>query len=199
MSSSSHPWTEYDRKRMKGQEDMIHKLEEELQTMKEREKAFQIHLKLKDNEIKLLKKDIETLIKRKTELILEDKPNMPYPDIISDPLITNEVNQLKKLITERNIQIQTKENEFDSLQTTQAIPNFIETVNRCKKFVTENAELNDYFQNVLENLKYENGLEKSQTDQLLIKIKEKDLVNNEMEYEVNEINNEVNIIKSKII
>ena len=105
MSSSSHPWTEYDRKRMKGQEDMIHKLEEELQTMKEREKAFQIHLKLKDNEIKLLKKDIETLIKRKTELILEDKPNMPYPDIISDPLITNEVNQLKKLMIQIKISL----------------------------------------------------------------------------------------------
>ena len=57
-------------------------------------------------------------------------------------------------------------------------------------------QLYEYIQTgVLENLKFENGLEKSQIDQLMLKIKEKELVNAEIEAEVNEFNNQVNAVK----
>jgi hypothetical protein len=50
----------------------------------------------------------------------------------------------------------------------------------------------------LENLKYENGLEKSQIDQLMIKLKEKDVINQELEYEITEANDEILILNRKI-
>ena len=60
-------------------------------------------------------------------------------------------------------------------------------------------ELYNYTQTVtLENLKYENGLEKSQIDQLMIKLKEKDIINQEIEYELNEMSEDVQILNMKI-
>jgi hypothetical protein len=50
----------------------------------------------------------------------------------------------------------------------------------------------------LENLKYENGLEKSQIDQLMIKLKEKDLINLELENEISEISDSVTLLNKKI-
>ena len=44
----------------------------------------------------------------------------------------------------------------------------------------------------MENLKYENGLTKSQIDQLKLKLKEKEMVKSELEYETIQDNDEVN-------
>lgn len=50
----------------------------------------------------------------------------------------------------------------------------------------------------LENLKYENGLEKSQIDQLMIKLKENEIVNSELESEMNDANETLNSYNRKI-
>ncbi len=63
----------------------------------------------------------------------------------------------------------------------------------------ENTELYNYTQGgTLENLKYENGLEKSQIDQLMLKLKEKEIVNQELENELNEISETIAILNRKI-
>jgi len=50
----------------------------------------------------------------------------------------------------------------------------------------------------LENLKYENGLEKSQIDQLMLKLKEKEIINQEMENELHDLSENINLINKKI-
>ena len=85
---------------------------------------------------------------------------------------------------------------LQSMQTLQSNPEFKQLLNKCREVVKENSQLYEYIQTgVLENLKFENGLEKSQIDQLMLKIKEKELVNAEIEAEVNEFNNQVNAVK----
>ena len=82
------------------------------------------------------------------------------------------------------------------MQTLQSNPEFKQLLNKCREVVKENSQLCEYIQTgVLEKLKFENGLEKSQIDQLMLKIKEKELVNAEIEAEVNEFNNQVNAVK----
>ncbi len=72
-------------------------------------------------------------------------------------------------------------------------------MSKCRDLNKENTELYNYTQGgTLENLKYENGLEKSQIDQLMLKLKEKELINQEMEFELNEINENVNAVNRKI-
>jgi len=56
-------------------------------------------------------------------------------------------------------------------------------------------ELYNYSQGgTLENLKYENGLEKSQIDQLMLKLKEKEALNEELEVEIAEITETINLL-----
>jgi len=69
---------------------------------------------------------------------------------------------------------------------------------KCQEFHKENSELYDFTQGgTLENLKFENGLEKSQIDQLMLKLKEKESINNELENEHNEINETLFILSRK--
>jgi hypothetical protein len=76
---------------------------------------------------------------------------------------------------------------------------FKKLVSKCRDLIKENSELYNYTQGgTLENLKYENGLEKSQIDQLMIKLKEKELYNQELEYEVNDISDNISSLNKKI-
>ena len=50
----------------------------------------------------------------------------------------------------------------------------------------------------LENLKFENGLEKSQIDQLMLKLREKEEINKELDNEVIEISDNVTSVNKKI-
>lgn len=51
---------------------------------------------------------------------------------------------------------------------------------------------------ILENLKYENGSEKMQIDLLMLKLKEKEAINNELEYEINDLTETVNQLSKKV-
>jgi hypothetical protein len=82
--------------------------------------------------------------------------------------------------------------QSDNLQQFQNNQNF-KYIQKCKELIKENNELYNYILiGTLENLKYENGLEKSQIDQLMLKLKEKEIVKKEMEYEAYQVNEEVN-------
>ena len=189
---------------MNNQKKTIQNLQNEIKQYEKRKKAFQIHLKMKDNQIKLLNKEIEDLLKRNNELIYEDdtinidedKKEENKKEIYVDPLMYNELVKMKNIIKDKKETLAEIEQNFETLQTTQSNQEFKQIVNKCREVVKENAQLYDYIQTgVLENLKFENGLEKSQIDQLMLKIKEKELINSEIEYEANEINNQVNCLK----
>ena len=196
--------SQYDISRMNNQKKTIQNLQNEIKQYEKRKKAFQIHLKMKDNQIKLLNKEIEDLLKRNNELIYEDdtinidedKKEENKKEIYVDPLMYNELVKMKNIIKDKKETLAEIEQNFETLQTTQSNQEFKQIVNKCREVVKENAQLYDYIQTgVLENLKFENGLEKSQIDQLMLKIKEKELINSEIEYEANEINNQVNSLK----
>ena len=72
-------------------------------------------------------------------------------------------------------------------------------MSKCKDLIKENNELYNYTQGgTLENLKYENGLEKSHIDQLMIKLKEKDIINGELEGELTELSETISFLNKKI-
>lgn len=198
--------SQYDISRMNNQKKTIQNLQNEIKQYEKRKKAFQIHLKMKDNQIKLLNKEIEDLLKRNNELIYEDdtinidedKKEENKKEIYADPLMYNELVKMKNIIKDKKDTLAEIEQNFETLQTTQSNQEFKQIVNKCREVVKENAQLYDYIQTgVLENLKFENGLEKSQIDQLMLKIKEKELINSEIEYEANDINNQVNGLKEQ--
>ena len=60
-------------------------------------------------------------------------------------------------------------------------------------------ELYNYTQGgTLENLKHENSLEKSQIDQLMLKLKEKESIQEDLENEVNEISETISTLNKKL-
>ena len=50
----------------------------------------------------------------------------------------------------------------------------------------------------MENLKFENGLEKSNIDILMLKLREKEEINKELENEVTEVNETVTLLNKRI-
>jgi hypothetical protein len=210
MQNDGKKWEKYDESRKNNQIKTIENLRDEIKEFEKREKAFKIHLKLKDNEIFKLKKEIKSLLKKDSEIIFDEeispetedkdkKENENKNNLYIDPLINSEFETIKKMIKEKDEILQEKLHEFEQIQTNQTNRNFKRLIDKCRALVKENNELYNYIQvGILENLKYENGLTKSQIDQLKLKLKEKEIVKSELEYETNQENEEVNMLNSRI-
>ena len=210
MQNDGKKWEKYDESRKNNQIKTIENLRDEIKEFEKREKAFKIHLKLKDNEIFKLKKEIKSLLKKDSEIIFDEeispetedkdkKENENKNNLYIDPLINSEFETIKKMIKEKDEILQEKLHEFEQIQTNQTNPNFKRLIDKCRALVKENNELYNYIQvGILENLKYENGLTKSQIDQIKLKLKEKEIVKSELEYETNQENEEVNMLNSSI-
>ena len=210
MQNDGKKWEKYDESRKNNQIKTIENLRDEIKEFEKREKAFKIHLKLKDNEIFKLKKEIKSLLKKDSEIIFDEeispetedkdkKENENKNNLYIDPLINSEFETIKKMIKEKDEILQEKLHEFEQIQTNQTNPNFKRLIDKCRALVKENNELYNYIQvGILENLKYENGLTKSQIDQLKLKLKEKEIVKSELEYETNQENEKVNMLNSSI-
>jgi hypothetical protein len=184
MKSESKQWDKYDKDRMENQNKTILELQSEIKEYQKRERAFLIHLHLKDKQLTLLKKEIKDISKKQSDILFENKN-----DIVLDSLLFNELKTLKNLIKDKEDRIKQKDEELIALQTFQTNPHFKKLVAKCRELNKENTELYNYTQGgTLENLKYENGLEKSQIDQLMLKLKEKEIINHELENEISEMN-----------
>jgi hypothetical protein len=107
-------WLQYDRSRMENQNKTILELQNEIQEYQKRERAFLVHLHLKEKQIKVLKKEIKEIVKKQSDFSLEGKN-----DIYLDQLLINEFRQLKSLLKEKEEKLISKEEELASLQTTQ--------------------------------------------------------------------------------
>ena len=73
MENNNKKWDKYDEFRINNQRKTIGNLRDEIKEFEKREKAFKIHLKIKDNEIMKLKKEIKTLLKKDNEIIFDDE------------------------------------------------------------------------------------------------------------------------------
>ena len=184
-------WDKYDFSRNNNQKKTIQSLRDEIKEYENREKAFKAHLKIKDNKIKTLTKEIEDILKRDNEIINENS-KLENNDYYFDPSLKIYFDNIKNLMLEKEEKINILYKQSDNLQQFQNNQNF-KYIQKCKELIKENNELYNYILiGTLENLKYENGLEKSQIDQLMLKLKDKEIVKKEMEYEAYQVNEEVN-------
>jgi hypothetical protein len=107
-------WLQYDKTRMEHQSKTIVDLQNEIAEYQKRERAFLIHLHLKEKQTKMLKKEIKELVKRQSEKLIENKN-----EILVDQLLLNELKILKNVLKDKEDKLLAKDDELASLQTTQ--------------------------------------------------------------------------------
>ena len=192
------------------QNQSMNELLEQLKIYEEREKAFQTHLKMKDIEIQNLEKEIKKLRGDITqsnpeENEGEDDSDMSNEDtkqekgnkledknIYVDPYYNEYINELIEVIKYKNKEYEDKNKQLEQMQLNEN-DTFKQGYKKCKDIVKENLEFYNYFQvGILENLKFENGLEKNQIELLMIKLKTLEQYKNELDYECKEENNKIN-------
>lgn len=105
---------DYDNIRMENQNKTIMELQNEIKEYQKKERAFLVHLHLKDKEIRVLQNNIKDLLKK-----IHDQSQENKTDIYLDPLVLNEFRILKNLLREKDEQLQLKDEELSSLQVTQ--------------------------------------------------------------------------------
>ena len=184
---------------------------EELKIYEEREKAFKIHLKMKDIEIQKLEKEIKKLRGDINQSNMDENENEDYSSISNDemkqekenenedkniyldPYYNEYLNELINIIKYKNREYQDKNQKWEQLQANDNNNTLKQGYKRCRELVKENLELYNYYQaGILENLKFENGLEKNQIELLMIKLKALEQYKNELEYETKEANDKIN-------
>ena len=184
---------------------------EELKIYEEREKAFKIHLKMKDIEIQKLEKEIKKLRGDINQSNMDENENEDYSSISNDemkqekenenedkniyldPYYNEYLNEIINIIKYKNREYQDKNQKWEQLQANDNNNTLKQGYKRCRELVKENLELYNYFQaGILENLKFENGLEKNQIELLMIKLKALEQYKNELEYETKEANDKIN-------
>ena len=186
---------------------------EQLKTYEEREKAFKIHLKMKDIEMQKLEKEIKKLRGDINQSNGEENENEDLSSISNqeakqekkyeneekekniyiDPYYNSYLNELIDIIKYKNKDYEDKNKKWEQLQANDNNNTFKQAYKKCKQLLKENLELYNYFQaGILENLKFENGLEKNQIELLMIKLKSLEQYKNELEYESKEANDKIN-------
>ena len=192
------------------QNQSINDLLEQLKVYEEREKAFQIHLKMKDIEIQNLEKEIKKLrgdssqinpeeneAEEDSDLSNEDmkqenKNNTQDKNIYIDPYYNEYLNELIEVIKYKNKEYEDKNKQLEQMESNENNI-FKQTYKRIKDLIKENLEFYNFFQaGILEKLKFENGLEKNQIELLMIKLKALEQYKNELEFECKEANSKIN-------
>ena len=192
------------------QNQSMNDLLEQLKIYEEREKAFQTHLKMKDIEIQNLEKEIKKLRGDITQSNQEENEGEDDSDISNedmkqekgnkiedkniyvDPYYNEYINELIEVIKYKNKEYEDKNKKLEQMQSNEN--NSVKQLyQKCKEYVKENLEFYNYFQvGILENLKFENCLEKNQIELLMIKLKTLEQYKNELEFELGEANNKIN-------
>ena len=199
------------------QNQSMNELLEQLKIYEEREKAFQTHLKMKDIEIQNLEKEIKKLRgditqSNQEENEGEDDSDMSNEDtkqekgnkledknIYVDPYYNEYLNELIEVIKYKNKEYENKNKQLEQMQLNEN-NSLKQAYKKCKDIIKENLEFYKYFQaGILENLKFENGLEKNQIELLMIKLKTLEQYKNELEFECREANSKIKFYKNNIV
>ena len=191
---------------------------EELKMYEEREKAFKIHLKMKDIEIQKLEKEIKKLrgdinqsnneenenedlssLSNNEEMKQEKENENEDKNIYIDPYYNEYLKELIDIIKFKNKEYQDKNQKWEQMQPNDRNNTVKQAYKTCRALIKENLELYNYVQaGILENLKFENGLEKNQIELLMIKLKALEQYKNELEYESKEANDRINSALEKL-
>ena len=191
---------------------------EELKMYEEREKAFKIHLKMKDIEIQKLEKEIKKLrgdinqsnneenenedlssLSNNEEMKQEKENENEDKNIYIDPYYNEYLKELIDIIKFKNKEYQDKNQKWEQMQPNDRNNTVKQAYKRCMSLIKEHLELYNYVQaGILENLKFENGLEKNQIELLMIKLKALEQYKNELEYESKEANDKINSALEKL-
>ena len=166
---------------------------------------------MKDIEIQKLEKEIKKLRGDINQSNMDENENEEYSSISNeemkqekenenedkniylDPYYNEYLNELINIIKYKNREYQDKNQKWEQLQANDNNNTLKQGYKRCRELVKENLELYNYFQaGILENLKFENGLEKNQIELLMIKLKALEQYKNELEYETKEANDKIN-------
>lgn len=175
------------------QSKTILELQNDIKEFQKKERAYLVKLHLKDKEIRQLENYKSDLLK------IRDSEDSNLSDMYLDPLVLSEYKTLKNLIKEKDELLLAKDEELNSLQTGQNNPLFKKLVNKCRDLHKENMELYNYTQGgTLENLRHENGLEKDQIDQLMLKLKEKENIHYDLETEINDLSEVISFLTKKL-
>lgn len=197
------------------QTQSVNELLEELKIYEMREKAFKVHLKIKDNEIHQLEKEIKKLrgdinqsgnddeeesnSGNSGEDIVKEKNEQEDENLSIDPYLNEYITTLIEIIKYKNKESQEKNKSLEQSQALESNNSAKQVFKKCRELVKENLELyNEFEVGILENLKFENGLEKTQIEQLMIKLKALEQYQNELEHEITENNEKINLSFEKM-
>jgi hypothetical protein len=191
MSNVVHPTADYDEDRAEIQSKTIMELQHDIKEFQKRERAYLVKLHLKDKDIRHLEMYKNDLIRKQNK---KDKS-----DIYLDPVMLSEFKTIRNVLKEKDELLLAKDEELNSLQTAQNNPLFKKLVNKCRDLHKENMELYNYTQGgTLENLRHENGLEKDQIDQLMMKLREKENIQFDLENEISELSEVASLLSKKL-
>jgi hypothetical protein len=107
-------WLQYDNTRIENQFKTITDLQNQIKEYQKRERAFLIHINLKEKQIHLAKKDIKELSKKYSDKTFDGRK-----EIHLDTLLANEFKILKNHLKEKEEKIISKDEELLTLQTVQ--------------------------------------------------------------------------------
>ena len=120
-------------------------------------------------------------------------------NIYIDPYYNEYLKELIDIIKFKNKEYQDKNQKWEQMQPNDRSNTVKQAYKACRGLIKENLELYNYVQaGILENLKFENGLEKNQIELLMIKLKALEQYKNELEYESKEANDKINSALEKL-
>lgn len=176
----------------------IIELQNEINDYKKAERAYVVLLFLKDAEIKKLSSYKKNLLSKIDKLCKNQKNSKINDNLYSNQKLLNEFKTLKNILKEKEGLLLSKEEEFSSLQTQNIRKNLTIAGNKLKSIQDINLELYDYVRgNSIENMRYENSLEMSRIEQLMLKIKDSESLHNDYENQIDEACETLSFLKRK--
>lgn len=176
----------------------IIELQNEINDYKKAERAYVVLLFLKEAEIKKLSSYKKSLLSKIDKLCKNQKNSNINDNLYSNQKLLNEFKNLKNILKEKEGLLLSKEEEFSSLQTQNIRKNLTIAGNKLKSIQDINLELYDYVRgNSIENMRYENSLEMSRIEQLMLKIKDSESLQNDYENQIDEACDTLSFLKRK--
>lgn len=169
----------------------ITELQNEIKEYQKRERVYIIDLLKKDEKIRQLDSYKKSLIEKVNSSQAQNK--------YLDPIVLNQFKILKSVLKEKDAMLLSREEELFSLQGQNKNQFSTKFMKKCGDIHKENLELFGIFKNsTIENMRMENSLEKSQIEQLMLKLKESESIMNDYENDIDESNEIISFLGRKI-
>lgn len=175
----------------------IIELQKEINEYKKQERAYIVLLHLKDKKIQTLTSYKKTLLNRINKMT--DNNSSSIKNEYNHPKILKTFHTLKNILKEKEGLLLSREEELSSLQTPNIRRNLTIAGNKLKSIQDINLELYDYVRgNSIENMRYENSLEQSRIEQLMLKLKDSEALYSDYQNQIDEACETFSLLKRKI-